>query len=112
MLKSDQLRVVSFERSEDEGGVVLPVPVTFWAVVVQVKQRHMVLYETDRRGVAAEKLADVRRLLCEARSEWRAGLPKGLDQEFGLWGYAARPSGSEVRAARVAKIKAGKVSRE
>jgi hypothetical protein len=104
MLSSEQLRVVSFERSEDADGVALAVVVMFWAVVVQVGQRHVVLYETDRRGVAVEKLADLKVLLCEARSEWRVALPKGLDAEFKLWGYAERPSRSEVIAARVKKI--------
>lgn len=105
MLRSDQLWVVSFERSEDSEGSALGSPVMFWAVVVQVGLRHVVLYETERRGVAAEKLADVRRLLCEARSEWRAALPKGLDAAFKLWGYAERPSRLEVMAARVEKIR-------
>lgn len=61
----------------------------FWGIVVRFgDDDERVIYETDRRGVATDKLHDLQKLLCDVRSEWRAKLPQGLDAQFGLWTFA------------------------
>jgi hypothetical protein len=55
------------------------------------------LLQSDRKGVIVEAMMEARKLFCEQfASAWRQQLRPGRDREFGLWGYADRPTRSDV----------------
>lgn len=103
---TDAFSVIEFEYRDDEDGVPRRGE-KFWALCVTFGDGECrAIYETDRRGLALERLSDLRKLLCDPRSEWRSKLTPGLDALFGLWHYAEKPSVRAVvseRALGVAK---------
>lgn len=100
---TDAFSVVEFDyRVVDDGPVIFfeRVP-RFWGVVVAFGDgESRVLFETDRRGLAFERLHELRKLLCDEASEWRSRLPKGLDAEFGLWLYGKPTREQEINDRR------------